>query len=348
MANKRILVAPLNWGLGHATRCIPILHALRNRGFEPIVASDGEALSLLQHEFPKLTFETLPAYNITYSKTKMGFSWAIAKQLPKLKQTIKKGYKQTQHLVEKYKIEGIISDNRLGVRCPDITSVIITHQLKVLSKNVWLSSKLHQHYIQLFNACWVPDFKDTPNLSGVLGHTDVSGVDVTYINPLSRFSTRPITEDIDLLCILSGPEPQRTLLEQKLRTELSNYKGTVVLVQGLVSDTQTAATQEQFTVYNYMTSELLETYINRAKLVIARSGYTTLMDLAALGKRAFFIPTPGQLEQTYLAKQLTEANIAGHCSQDDFNTDCILEAYRYSGFSKMDYNNNFDDLFRLF
>lgn len=145
---KRILVAPLNWGLGHATRSIPIIKALIDEGFEPIIASDSVALTLLQKEFPNLSYVELPSYNVTYAKNGKHFKRKFLKDSPKLSKAIKAKKKAIDYVVKNNNISGIISDNRLGVRNKHVPSVFITHQLNVLSGNTsWLSTKVHQKII---------------------------------------------------------------------------------------------------------------------------------------------------------------------------------------------------------
>ena len=346
---KRILVAPLNWGLGHATRSIPIINALITHNFEPIIASDGVALTLLQKEFPDLISVELPSYNVTYAKKGKFFKLKIIKDAPKLLKAIKSEKKATKQLIETYKIDGIISDNRLGVYIKHIPSVFITHQLKVLSgTTTWFSTKIHEEFIRKFDVCWVPDVKKLPNLSGKLGHPETFEIPTEYIGALSRFEKKdgPVLNDI--LVLLSGPEPQRTFLEEKLISELKNYKGTVVFVKGIMQAEQTTEVINNITFYNFMTSSLLEKTINESALIISRSGYTTVMDLAKLGKKAFFIPTPGQFEQEYLAKRLTELKLVPSCSQDDFNLSKLENMDTFKGLKAINFNTDFKKLFSLF
>ena len=148
---KRILVAPLNWGLGHATRCIPLIKGLIQHNFEPILASDGDALKLLQLEFPNLESIELPSYNITYATKRQNFKLKLIKDSPHLIKTLKKEKKITRDLSSTKHIQGIISDNRFGVRSTQVPSVFITHQLKVFSgSTTWLSTALHQNIIEKF------------------------------------------------------------------------------------------------------------------------------------------------------------------------------------------------------
>ncbi|NRD19156.1 glycosyltransferase [Winogradskyella eckloniae] len=346
---KRILVAPLNWGLGHSTRCIPIIKALIKHNFDPIIASDGIALELLKKEFPELTTFELPSYNITYSKKAKGFKTKLLKDSPHVLKTIKKEKKRVDELVKTEGISGIISDNRFGVRHKSIPSVFMTHQLRVLSGNTtWISSKLHQKIILKFNECWVPDHIGIHNLSGKLGHVNHFNAALKYLGPLSRFKKIDIETRYDLLVLLSGPEPQRTFLEEKLLTELTTFSGKVLFVKGKVEATQKKEIIGNIEVYNFMTSQALEMAINQSKIILSRSGYTTIMDLAKLEKKAFFIPTPGQFEQEYLAKKFQNEGIAPYCQQHEFRIELLSNIEDYTGFKFEDFELNHNNLFGLF
>lgn len=346
---RRILVAPLNWGLGHATRSIPIIKALIENHFEPVIASDGVALTLLQKEFPKLSTIELPSYDITYSKKGKHFKLKLLKDSPKLIKAIKAEKKATKEIVNTHDISGIISDNRLGVYNKEVPSVFITHQLNVLSGNTtWFSTKIHEKFIKKFDACWVPDIKESPNLSGKLGHSSTLNIPTFYLGPLSRFEKKRQNIVNDIMVIISGPEPQRTLLEKLLFNVLKSYEGKIVFVKGIMEQEQSIQIIGNMTIYNFMTSNLLEKTINESNLVISRSGYTTIMDLAKLNKNAFFIPTPGQFEQEYLAKRLTKLNMAPSCKQDDFNLEKLDEVHTYKGLRSFDFEPDFKTLFSLF
>ena len=346
---KKILIAPLNWGLGHATRCIPIINALIAHNFEPIIASDGAALLLLKKEFPELTSVELPGYNIKYSKKGYFLKLKLLKDAPKVIQAIKAEKKATERLIEIYKIDGIISDNRFGVYHKNVPSVFMTHQLQVLSgSTTWLSTKMHQKFMKRFNECWVPDNSGATNLSGKLGQKNNSNVLVKYIGPLSRFKKIDCDTCYDVLVLLSGPEPQRGMLEEKLLFEFKNYDGHVLFVKGIVQEEQTFEQRGNLTIYNYLIGADLEKALNESELVLSRSGYTTIMDLAKLGKRAFFIPTPGQFEQEYLAERLSKKGIVPSCKQNDFTLMKLEDNLNYKGFESFDYEVNYKRLFRLF
>lgn len=346
---KNILIAPLNWGLGHATRCIPIIKALEENNFTPIIASDGVALALLKKEFPHLTSVELPAYSISYAEKGKNFKWKLIAQLPKMFAAVVKERKLTAKIIEKYDIAGLISDNRLGVYSSKIPSVFITHQLNVLSgKTSWLTTKIHSKFISKFDQCWVPDSESLLNLTGELGHLKDPLRNVIYIGPLSRFEKKRKKLKYDLMVILSGPEPQRTMLEEKISTELNSYSGAVIFIKGIVEEKQICSVEGPVTYYNFMNSEQLETAFNQSKEVLCRSGYTTVMDLAKLGKRAFFIPTPGQYEQEYLAEKYTLEGIAPSCTQDEFSIEKLRELDNYTGLQNFSATVDWTYLFRLF
>ena len=348
MKNK-ILIAPLNWGLGHATRCIPIIKALEENGYEPIIASDGVALALLKKEFPKLISIELPSYNIQYAEKGENFKWKMILQLPKMVLAIKREKSRIKRIVENYKISGIISDNRLGVYSSKVPSVFITHQLNVLSgKTSWLTTKLHLKYISKFNACWVPDVSGVQNLSGVLGHPEKVLDKIKYIGPLSRIEKKSLPIKYDIMVLLSGPEPQRTLLEKKLSKELEKSTKEILFVKGVVESLQEIEKVNTITYYNFMNSEQLSTAFNESEIVVCRSGYTTVMDLAKLEKKAFFIPTPGQYEQEYLAKKFKSEIIAPSCKQEKFKASKLEKIHFYKGFNDYSVETNWNELFSLF
>lgn len=346
---KKILVAPLNWGLGHATRCIPIINALITHDFEPILASDGNALELLRKEFPNLTCVELPGYDIEYSKKGYFLKLKLLKDSPRIMSAMKAEKKATKKIIEDYKIDGIISDNRFGVYHEGTPSAFMTHQLQVLSGNTtWLSTKIHQNIINRFDECWVPDTEGTTNLSGKLGHSQLPNHTITYIGPLSRFEKIDLKTRYDIMVLLSGPEPQRTLLEELLLMELETYTGSVLIVRGVISPEQTLEIKGNMTIYNYLIGTDLQTALNESDLIIARSGYTTIMDLAKLGKKAFFIPTPGQFEQEYLAERLSEEGLVPSCKQKDFTKEKLEDISNFKGLNPSDYDINYDRLFDLF
>lgn len=344
---KRILITPLNWGLGHATRCIPIINALIAYGFEPVIASDGIALALLKKEYPDLEYIELLSYNITYPN-KGSLKWYLLKEFLRISRIIKREKKLIEYIVAHNKIDGIISDNRFSAYSKKVPSVYITHQINVLSGEMtFFSSKWHQRIIANYDECWIPDNEDLA-LSGRLGDASKINFNTKYIGPLSRFENKSKETAFDLMVLLSGPEPQRSIFENILLFELNNYNGKVLFVKGIIEPEQTKKVSANITFYNYMTSNELENAINSSKLVLSRSGYSTVMDLAKLGKKAFFVPTPNQYEQEYLAKHLEVENIAPYCTQENFSVKKLSEIENYNGFNATKFLELPRTLFRLF
>lgn len=333
--------------MGHATRCIPIINALLKANYEPVLASDGDALLLLQKEFPLLKSVELPSYNISYPKNGKYLNFKLLLQIPHIISAIKKERKTVAHLIDQENIAGIISDNRFGVYSKKVPSVYMTHQLKVLSgKTTFITTKIHQQFIRKFDECWIPDVEENPNFSGDLGHLKKLHFNLKYLGILSRFQPKELEIKYDLLLLLSGPEPQRTLLENKLLMELKDFKGRVLMVRGVFSAAEITA-PGNFKIVNYLLANELEEAIKQSNLVIARSGYSTIMDLAVLGKKAFFIPTPGQFEQEYLAKRLQENLVAPYAKQDEFTAVKLSDITNFYGFTKVDSTVDLD-WFKLF
>jgi uncharacterized protein (TIGR00661 family) len=347
--SKTILVAPLNWGLGHATRCIPIIKALQDNNHIPIIASDGIALDLLKKEFPYLKFLELPSYEIEYAKSAKNFKWKLLKNCPRMIEAILEEKRLVKKWISKYEIDGIISDNRLGIYNKNVPSVFITHQLNVLTGNTtWLSSLLHQNIIKKYTECWVPDNSGNPNLAGELSHLKRPEFNIRYIGPLSRMHLKKVDTKYDLMILLSGPEPQRSLLEEKLKKEIQLYKGKVLFVKGIIEKEQKKEHLENVTFYNFMNSRQLEQALNESEIILCRSGYTSIMDLAKLNKKAFFIPTPGQYEQEYLAQKLKKEGLVPFSEQDLFTIENLEELVHYKGLSEIKSNINWTTLFEVF
>ena len=319
----RVLVAPLDWGLGHATRCIPIITELLQRECEVIIAADGAINSLLRDEFPALDFLPLFGYRIRYSKKKFFLPWNMILQLPKVTYAIYREHRWLKAIIKKHKIDAVISDNRFGMYNKIIPSIYITHQLLIKAANRFSENflqHLHFYFINKYTKCWVPDFEKN-ELAGKLSHPVNIPQNVKYIGALSRFEKKKgdIEKRYDLLIMLSGPEPQRTILEKKMLNDLTVYNGKALLVRGLPgNDKNIRSKNASLEIINHLSGEELNKAIQQSLMVISRSGYTTIMDLIKLNKKAILIPTPGQTEQEYLADYLMKNKIFFSMQQKDF------------------------------
>ena len=348
----------LNWGLGHATRSIPLLRDLADAGFEPVIASDGAALDLLRNEFPTFKSEELPAYNIRYGK-KGGVLTALVWQLPNIWRVALMERRALRRLVSKYRPVGIISDNRPGFFHPDIPSVYITHQLKLMLPfaRKWISGIYHR-YIRNFSECWVPDFSGPFNLTGEMTSGINPGVPVHFIGPQSRFSELSTEEKSYTTCtILSGPEPQRSILEKKLIRQLQQVTGKHVFIRGTAKSSplllkEQGSQKSHIEVLDFLTGSELSQKINQSHIVLSRSGYSSLMDYGVLKNRALLIPTPGQPEQEYLARYMLSRGWFFYTDQQHLDLIRDLEkAMRFRGLKMEDQNARAslaENLFGLF
>ncbi len=336
MRVQRVLVAPLDWGLGHATRCVPIIRELLRQNCEVVVGGSGHSLSLLKTEFPALKFFELAPYAPVYSASS-SLTLKMAQQLNKFIRTICQEHRQTEDIVNNEKIDLVISDNRYGCWSRKAKSIFITHQLTILlpQRLKWMESMINyfnHRQIRKFNECWIPDYNESEALAGILSRA--GKFHARYIGPLSRFEKRNVVEKkiFEIIIILSGPEPQRTLLEEMLLQKLNNTDKVVCLIRG-VSGRETRNIGKNITVVDFLYSKDLQSLIQQASVVISRSGYSTIMDMSVIGGKVIFIPTPGQTEQAYLAQRFKEKNIAFFMQQNDFDLRIALdEANKYSGF----------------
>jgi len=302
----------------------------------------------LRKEFPELKYFELPSYNITYPKNGFWLKAKLASQVFAIRKAIKLERDHVKTLVDSENLIGIISDNRLGVLSNRIPSVYITHQTTVMSELMtFISSKAHQYYINKFDECWIPDIESNCNLSGKLSKGKLK-IKTKYLGVLSRLNFQNVKPKYDLLVLLSGIEPLRTDLENKIISELKNYKGIVLFVRGIISENKEKDVQGNITFYDFLVSTELEEVINSSKLVLCRSGYSTILDLAKLKKKAFFIPTTGQNEQKYLAKNLEEIGIAPFCSVNNFKSEMLDEVVNYKGFKDVNIEPFSTELFNLF
>lgn len=337
--NIHVLVAPLDWGLGHATRCIPIIRMLLAKGCRVTIAADDAHEKLLRIEFPSLNFVHLRGYRVRYAKNFL--LWRLAGQLFRIHKTIQQEHEWLLKTVEEQQIDWIISDNRYGLWHPTTPCTFITHQLRVQLPNSckWAESfvqkKLYQ-FINKYTVCWVPDLPDEARgLSGALGHPIKKPVPpVLYLGWLSRFKNEATPKNILYKCVivLSGPEPQRTILENKLLKQLSEMKAPILLIRGLPGTKNLLSLPSNITVHSHLPAAEMMQALLQSEYVVSRCGYSTLMDAFTLQKKCIFIPTPGQTEQEYLGERLQNQQMALVYPQSDFhlqNALAVAESFAF-------------------
>ncbi len=297
----------MNWGLGHATRCVPIIRKQLALGNEIIIAADGGPLALLQQKFPECKFIVFKGVQISYSR------WMILSmlfQVPKILFSIYKEHQEVKKIIEEHKIDCVISDNRYGLWNKNISSIFITHQINIQAPFFEkLLFKINCWFISKYDECWVPDYEGASNLSGALSHPKNDYCkknfpkNIQYIGPQSRFNGREkksLEKIYKTVGVVSGPEPQRTLFFEQLKNDLKKINAKTFLISGQPA-TPKKIQEGNLTIVNHLEDEEFISVLFSPEKIICRSGYSTIMDLHALGLNAVYIPTPGQTEQEYLA-----------------------------------------------
>ena len=299
------------------------------------IACDGARLSLLRREFPHLEYLLLPGYNITYSNNKRLLSLKILLQSPKILQKIKNEKQWLERILKEKQIDAVISDNRYGLFSEKVPCVFITHQLQIQAPFGWLQQllqKINYRYINRFTECWVPDFEGNQNIAGILSHPQkMPSVPVKYLGLLSRleqFNDR--SKRNNWLILLSGPEPQRTILEKKIYKLLPFIPGKILFAKGKPGNTKKEQTVENCTIVNHLAGDEMQKAFEESEFIISRSGYTTVMELLSMQKKALIIPTPGQTEQEYLARHLMQQRWCYTCNQEDDLEEHIKKATAFN------------------
>lgn len=321
---QRVLVAALDWGLGHASRCIPIIASLQQKSLEVVIAGSGPSLALLREAFPNLYAVELPSYRVKYGIHSPAW-WSIMRQAPRWLRVIRQEHREMRVLVRQLNIAIILSDNRYGCWSSTCHNVFIGHQFRLgagslLSPLSPVFSFFHERLLRHFQEIWIPDYPDRL-LSGTLSITTQKPV--RFLGVLSRLKEqKPAKKEKDVLAIVSGPEPLRSHFEQQLLRLLDSSGLSFTLVRGLVQSPASSDAR----LCNHLPPAEMSRAISGAKLIIARSGYSTIMDLVTTNARALLVPTPGQPEQEYLASRLASAGGATTCKAKDLTLEHVKSA----------------------
>lgn len=297
--NSRILIAPLDWGMGHTTRCVSLIKKLIEQENEIFFAGNEAQINFIKREFPTIKTTFLKGYNIALDSEKSTY-WQVIKQLNKVRVAIKAEQVFANSFVAENNIDSIISDNRYGLYAKQTKNIFITHQLslqipfgkKLIDKNI-------KAWVEKFDCCWIPD-REENGFCGALIEADLT-IPKLFIGHLTRFKKAETAIKYKYLAIVSGPEPTRTQFAKKLVDYLlaKNEPCAIVGIKG---------NQKQVDFFDKPTTAELEKLIHQSETIISRAGYTTIMELGALGKQCILIPTPGQYEQEYLASHVKMEN----------------------------------------
>jgi len=345
MKQAKICISPIDWGLGHATRCITLIQSLEKLGYHIYIATEGQHETILKEAIPTATFLHLRGYRIRYSRWAAFLPLVLLIQLPQIIYSIVYENRWLKKAQKKFNFDMIISDNRFGFYHKKLPSVFITHQLNLQMPFTWATSlfqKIQYAWLQKFSACWIPDIEGTQNLSGILANPILKpAIPLWYMGCLSRLidedkskMTVSVNDQIDFLAIVSGPEPQRTLLENLLWTTGNESNLKFVLIAGIPNNKNALQKLNNSTMYPHLSAAALVDEIHRAKYIICRGGYTTLMEMIPFDKKMILIPTPGQTEQIYLGKLWYEKKWALCYNQSDFKLSAALAAAQVFDFQK--------------
>lgn len=336
MAKKKILVSPLDWGLGHATRLIPILKEMEAQ-YDLIIGVNKSTEKLMRDHFFNAQFENVPGYKIRNSKS--GGFHSYVRMSARIRKVKKQEELWVSDFLKKNKVDLILSDSRFGFRNEGVKSIIISHQLHLKFPPFWrlfggIAQRINHKWLTAFDEVWIPDNEDH-ELSGEL--SEGSGLNTRFIGIKSRFVKKEFerkNSEPYILVVISGPEPQRSEMEHMILHQAPLISQRVIVVGGKPEKKTKDFDCANAHWYAHLETDELAAFISHADLVISRSGYSSLMDYKALGcKNLYLIPTPGQSEQIYLARRMKEKGICDFAFQKDFNlSEALFPIDAFDGF----------------
>jgi len=352
----KIVYSVCSWGLGHATRSLPVIRKLIDEGNDLTIISHDRSLELLKKELGNnFEYYDIPDYPMILSENSRQFMAKSVIYWPNFIYRMRRGLTKVTKLLKNKKYGLIISDGRYESYSKKIPSFLITHQVRILNP---LRIRMFERGSEIFNLFFfkrfagvlIPDYKDEDNLSGELSH-NLHRIDenkLHYVGVLSDFKKKNTRKDIDYLISITGPEPQRSILQNKLLPEIANLNGKVVVTLGK-TEKKDKIKNDNVETYSFMTKEEREDVLNRSKLVVSRSGYSTILDLAVIGNKALMMPTPGQIEQEYLAKYHNSKNNFYSVSQNKIDLVRDIEIAKKSiGIKrKCDVNNSVENILNV-
>ena len=335
----KVLVAPLDWGLGHATRCVPVIREFLKQGAEVELAVVRSNASLLRGIFPELRERLAPSYNIVYPKHGYNMGLWLVKNGAHLRSVMNFEHRFAEEMVSRYHYDVLVSDNRFGFYSRNAKSVYMTHQRRiafprVLSAFEPLGMLWHASVMKHFDEVWVPDLPDFPGYAGTLSHVTKAPVPVKYVGALSRFSEMPSEKAASskdfksyrFVAVVSGVEPARTRFENLLRKTLAKIPGRHAIVLGKPSVGVKRSCEGNVDLFTHLPDAEFAEVIRSAQWVVSRGGYSTVMDMAVLGAKCIFVPTPGQYEQIILARDLSREGYAVAIDESKFSIETLLAA----------------------
>ena len=344
----KVLVAPLDWGLGHATRCVPVVREFLRKGAEVEIAVVKANAAFFREVFPEVRQRIAPAYNIVYPKHAINMALWLVQKSSHLNAVIRFEHRFAEEMVARHGYDIIVSDNRFGFYSTKAHSVYMTHQRRIAFPAAFaalegLGIRWHNSVMKHFDEVWVPDEERFQGYAGSLSHVSGCPVPLKFVGLLSRFADLDAEKNADcglenararfgregqnVLAVVSGVEPARTQFETKLREILAQVPGNHVMVLGKPQKGLNTWTEGNIEFHNHLPTEEFARAVKNADWVISRGGYSTVMDMAFLGAQCIFVPTPGQYEQVALAKDLASSGYAVHVPAQELSLKSLEKAF---------------------
>lgn len=334
----KVLICPLDWGLGHASRMIPVIQQFIEMNYHVFIGGSGKSGELLQLTYPELSFVHFPASVIRYTRNGNLLFSKLLMQIPFMVVSAIREHREIEKLTETYDFDLIVSDNRYGLFCKDAYCVFITHQISPVLPLLfrWLRYPVFlilKRIMQQYNECWIPDFEDMrQSLSGKLSHQYKLPAHTYYVGILSRFQMDKTennvssTEKYALVIIASGPEPQLGMFIKLIVDQVQGLQCRTLLITGLNHDLnpQEYRKHNLLTIVPHLNIQQFRKVMQDACYIICRAGYSSVMDLVFLKKPAVLVPTPGQPEQEYLARYLSQKGWFTYVKQCCINLENIV------------------------
>lgn len=341
----KILVAPLDWGLGHATRCVPIVKEFLRQGAEVELAVVKANAGLFREVFPELRQRVAPGYNVVYPKYGFNMALWLLKNSAHLNAVMRFEKRYAEEMVERHGYDVLFSDNRFAFFSKKAYSVYMTHQRRIafppaVAALEGVGVRWHRARMRNFDEVWVPDVETAPGYAGALSHLpSLRGAEntpkVKFVGPLSRFDEVAGSLKLDglkagkyrVVAVISGVEPARTQFENRLRDILRDVPGNHLMILGKPQAPRRHWTEGNIEFVTHLPTGDFANAVRNADWVISRGGYSTVMDMAYLGAKCVFVPTPGQYEQVVLARDLATAGYAVSIPANRLSVKTLLDAF---------------------
>lgn len=339
----KVLVAPLDWGLGHATRCVPVIREFMAQGAEVEIAVVKANAAFFREVFPGVRQRLAPGYNVVYPKYGINMGLWLLKNSAHLNAVMRYEHSYAEEMVERHGYDILFSDNRFAFFSKNAHSVYMTHQRRIafppaLSAFEGVGIRWHEARMRRFDELWVPDVAEAPGFAGALSHVESAPCPVKFVGPLSRFRglaaqppknpARKSSAGTDIVAVVSGVEPARSRFESQLREVLREIPGRHVVILGKPQAARKSWTEGNIEFHSHLPTEAFAEAVRNTDWVVSRGGYSTVMDMAELGARCIFVPTPGQYEQVVLARDLAAAGYAVHIPASRFTADSLKESFK--------------------